>query len=143
MVAGGRAIEQKEAAVGVPDVGRHRFRDAKGFAAEVGVSDTPTEGDVAAEGALAERVAQLGVGADAQLVSRRREGDDALPLVGENAFEKSVRAGGRSWVVPVVPVAVAITSATEHVLLSAISLVERAAGALDTSSPPARISASP
>ena len=71
VVAGGRAIEQKEAAVGVPGVGRHRFRDAKGFAPEVRVSDAATQGDIAAEGVLAERLAQLVVRADAELVSGR------------------------------------------------------------------------
>ena len=88
VVAGGRAIEQKEAAVGVPGVGRHRFRDAQGFAAEVGVSDAPSQWDIAAESVLAERVAQLGVGADAEFVTGGRKWDDALPLVGEHAFEK-------------------------------------------------------
>ena len=71
VVAGSRAIEQKEAAVGVPGVGGHRFRDAKGVAAEVRVADAATQGDIAAEGVLAERLAQLVVGADAELVSGR------------------------------------------------------------------------
>ena len=49
VVAGGRAVEQKETAIGGPDVGRERLRYAKGFAAEMGVADPTAEGDVGRE----------------------------------------------------------------------------------------------
>ena len=77
VVAGGRAIEQKEAAIGVPGVGCHRFRDTKGFAAEVRVADARHRGDVAAKRPLAERLTQLFVRADTELVTGRRERNDA------------------------------------------------------------------
>jgi hypothetical protein len=88
VVAGGRAIEQKEAAIGVPGVGSHRFRDSKGFAREVRVSDTATEGDVAQKRPIAECLTQLFVGADAEFVTRRRKWNDSLSLVGDDALEE-------------------------------------------------------
>src|SRR5215212_2503452 len=71
VVAGGRTVEQKEAAVGFPGVGGHRFRDAKGIAAEVGVADAPSQGDIAVEGVPTDRFTQLVVGADTEFVSGR------------------------------------------------------------------------
>ena len=87
VVPGRGAVEQEEAAVGAPGVGRERLGLAEGVAAEVRVADAAAERDVAVEGALAKRGEELGVGADAELVARRREGDEALPLVGDDAFQ--------------------------------------------------------
>ena len=94
VVAGSRAIEQKEAAIGVPGVGGHGFRDSKGFAAEVRVADAATEGDVAQKRAIAECLAQLFVRADAKFVTRRRKWNDPLSLVRDDALEE--------WDTPVV-----------------------------------------
>jgi len=88
VVTGGRAIEEKEAAVGIPSVSRHRFRDTKGFAAEVRVSDAATEGDVAQKCPIAERLAQTFVRADAKFVTRRRKWNDPLSLVPYDALEE-------------------------------------------------------
>ena len=64
-------LSRKKLAIGVPGVGGHRFRDTKGFAAEVGVADAATEGDVAQKRPFTECLAQLFVRADAELVARR------------------------------------------------------------------------
>jgi hypothetical protein len=88
VVAGGRAIEQKEATIGVPGVGGHRFRDTKGFAPKVRVSDAATEGDVAQKRPIAECLAQLFVRADAKFVTRRRKWNDPLSLVRDDALEE-------------------------------------------------------
>ena len=100
VIAGGRAVEQKEAAVGVPGVGRQRFRGTKGLATEMRVSDSSSQGNVAAEDVLAERVAQFFIGADAELVARRRKWHDPLPLVRDDALEEWCAVVVNRWLSP-------------------------------------------
>jgi hypothetical protein len=54
----------------------------------MGVPNAAAEGDIATERPLAEGVAQLGIGAEAELVTRRRKRNNGLPLVRQDPLEE-------------------------------------------------------
>jgi hypothetical protein len=88
VISGGGAVEQKEAAVGAPGVGSHRFRHPQGLATKVGVADPAAERYVAAEGRRAKDLPQLRISAQAELVTWGRKGNDALFLIRTHPLEQ-------------------------------------------------------